>query len=300
MSYTPDTGNAVTLEFSGSYTPTVGSSVILDFTSSLVYASARYGQVWSLAAPVFADAIRPQKWSLSALVFADCKRHQAWSLSALQFIPSGFYQACQQQAPDFTNARHDQQWGLVSYQTDSAHISQRWALEATAVWTKVISSTAYLLSLEQGEDRTEIPMANFSGQFRSGEPSYIQCSIPNAWAWADTVAAYAAQDDTEIVINAGYRWSDDSYTTQEIARVTLRNVRYDYGARSASVSLDGVDTRTNPAPKAITLTGASYINQDSDGRLRYRVTPQFDNDALAHQTDSISSATSMLAPLALT
>jgi hypothetical protein len=276
MSYTPDIGNAVTLEFSGSYTPTVGSSVILDFTSSLVYASARFGQVWSLAAPVFADAIRPQKWSLSALVFADCKRHQAWSLSALQFIPSGFYQAWQQQAPDFTNAQHDQQWGLVSYQTDSAHISQRWALEAPAVWTKVVSSTAYLLSLEQGEDSTEIPMANFSGQFRSGEPSYIQCGIPNAWEWADTVAAYAAQEDTEIVINAGYRWSDDSYTTQEIARVTLRNVRYDYGARSASVSLDGVDTRTNPAPKAITLTGASYINQDSDGRLRYRVTPQFD------------------------
>jgi len=276
MSYTPDIGNAVTLEFSGSYTPPAGSAVILDFTSSLVYANAQYGQVWSLAAPVFADAIRSQKWSLSALVFADCQHDQAWSLSALQFMPAGFYQAWQQQAPDFTNARHDQQWGLVSYQTGDAHISQRWTLEATAVWTKVISSTAYLLSLEQGEDSTEIPMANFSGQFRSGEPSYIQCSIPNAWAWADTVAAYAAQEDTEIVINAGYRWSDDSYTTQEIARVTLRNVRYDYGARSASVSLDGVDTRTNPAPKALTLTGASHINQDSDGRLRYRVTPQFD------------------------
>lgn len=151
----------------------------------------------------------------------------------------------------------------------------RWRLEATAVWSKVISATAYLFALEQGEDRAEIPISNFSMQLRSGEPSYLQASIPNAWAWAETVTAYAAHADSEMVIQAGYRWSDDSYTTQEIARVTLRNVRYDYGARSASVSLDGTDTRVNATPASHVLTGASYINQDSDGRLRYRVTPNF-------------------------
>lgn len=276
MSYMPDTGNAVTLEFSGGYTPLVGSSVILDFTASLVYVSAAFGQAWTLSVPAFASTERYQAWSLSALVFADCRYDQAWSVAALQFVPAEYHQAWAQQAPLFEDGAYGQSWAFVSYQVATADIEQRWSLEANAVWTKVISSTAYLLSLEQGEDSTEIPMANFSGQFRSGEPSYIQCSIPNAWVWADTIAAYAAQEDTEIVINAGYRWSDDSYTTQEIARVTLRNVRYDYGARSATVSLDGVDTRTNLAPKALTLTGTSYINQDSDGRLRYRVTPQFE------------------------
>lgn len=276
MSYTPDTGNAVTLEFSGSYTPLVGSSVILDFTASLVYVSATFGQAWTLSVPAFASTERYQVWSLSALVFADTRHDQAWSVAALQFAPAQYHQAWAQQAPVFEDGAYGQSWAFVSYQVANADIEQRWSLEATAVWTKVISSTAYLLSLEQGEDSTEIPMANFSGQFRSGEPSYIQCSIPNAWVWADTIAAYAAQEDTEIVINAGYRWSDDSYTTQEIARVTLRNVRYDYGARSATVSLDGIDTRTNPAPKSVTLTGASYLNQDETGRLRYRVSPQFD------------------------
>lgn len=276
MSYTPDTGNAVMLEFSGSYTPPVGSAVILDFTASLVYVSAAFGQAWTLSAPSFFSAERHQAWSLSALAFADARHDQAWSAAALQFAPAQYHQAWAQQAPVFEDGVYGQSWAFVSYLVANADIEQRWALEATAVWTKVVSATAYLLTLEQGEDRTEIPMANFSGQFRSGEPSYIQCSIPNAWAWADTVAAYAAQTGTEIVINAGYRWSDDSYTTQEIARVTLRNVRYDYGARSATVSLDGVDTRTNPAPKAVILTGASYLNQDSDGRLRYRVQPQFD------------------------
>lgn len=257
---------------------TIAENALNQEWSLLIYA---YGdltldQSWTLSGPTFRDVFSNHAWALSAPIFRNTALDQSWALAVPTFADTGLDQQWALQVPTFTDTVLVQDWALVAPQGGDIGLAQQWRLEATAVWTKVISSTAYLLSLEQGEDRTEIPMANFSGQFRSGEPSYIQCSIPNAWEWADTVAAYAAQEDTEIVINAGYRWSDDSYTTQEIARVTLRNVRYDYGPRSATVSLDGIDTRTNPAPKAITLTGESYLNQDSDGRLRYRVTPQFD------------------------
>lgn len=240
------------------------------------YQDVALDQSWILVAPTFRNLGADLSWALAAPIFRNAALDQSWALAVPTFTDTGLNQSWALQTPTFADTFLVQDWALVAPQGGNMALDQQWRLEATAVWTKVVSSTAYLLSLEQGEDSTEIPMANFSGQFRSGEPSYIQCSIPNAWEWADTVATYAAREDSEIVINAGYRWSDDSYTTQEIARVTLRNVRYDYGARSASVSLDGVDTRTNPAPKALTLTGASYINQDSDGRLRYRVTPQFD------------------------
>lgn len=239
------------------------------------YQDMALDQSWILAAPVFRNAGLDMSWAQAAPLFRNVGLDQAWILAAPVFAESGLDQQWALQVPTFADTLLVQDWALVAPQGGNMALDQQWRLEATAVWSKVISATAYLFALEQGEDRAEIPISNFSMQLRSGEPSYLQASIPNAWAHAETVAAYAAQDDSEMVIHAGYRWSDDSYTTQEIARVTLRNVRYDYGARSASVSLDGTDTRTNATPATHTLTGASYLNQDSDGRLRYRVTPNF-------------------------
>ncbi|MFM2007246.1 MAG: hypothetical protein RLZZ09_2901, partial [Pseudomonadota bacterium] len=116
-----------------------------------------------------------------------------------------------------------------------------WRLEATAVWTPVISATVYRFALENSQGRAELPISNFSGQLRSGEPSYLQVTIPDARAWAELIADFASQTDTEMVIQAGYRYSDGAFLTQEIARTRLRNVRYDLGARSSSVQLDGID-----------------------------------------------------------
>ena len=118
--------------------------------------------------------------------------------------------------------------------------------------------------------------SNFSGQLRSGEPSYLQVTIPDARVWAEVIADFAAQSDTEMVIQAGYRYSDGHVRTQEIARTRLRNVRYDLGARSSSVQLDGIDTRINPTPKTVSLTGANYRSQDDSGRVRYRCAMNFD------------------------
>lgn len=239
------------------------------------YGSVSLDQQWTLAAPTFRNTGLDQSWALAAPIFRNAAMDQAWTLAVPTFADAGLDQRWALQVPTFADAFLVLDWALVAPQGGNMALDQQWRLEATAVWTSVISATAYLFALEQGEDRAEIPISNFSMQLRSGEPSYLQASIPNAWAWAETVAAYAAHADSEMVIQAGYRWSDDSYTTQEIARVTLRNVGYDYGARSASVSLDGTITRTYTTPASHVLTGASYLNQDSDGRLRYRVTPNF-------------------------
>jgi hypothetical protein len=216
-------------------------------------------QAWSLAAPVFRNLQQDQQWALLAPVFADLQHDQAWALNA----------------PTFADLPHDQAWQLVAPQGGNIGFDQEWRLEATAVWSRVISATVYVFALEQGGNRAEIPVENFSGQLRSGEPSFLQVSVPDAWTWAATIQAYAAHENTEMVVEAGQKWSDGTFTTQEIARTTLRNVQQYFGARTASVNLDGTDTRTNPTPASHTLTGASYLNLDTGGRLRYRVSPNF-------------------------
>ena len=155
-------------------------------------------------------------------------------------------------------------------------LSQRWSLQANPVWTPVISATVYRFALENSQGRAEMPISNFSGQLRSGQTSYLQVTMPDAKSWSGIIADFATQSDTEMVIKAGYRWSDGRFDTQEIARTRLRNVRYDIGARSSSVQLDGIDTRINPAPKTISLIGANYRSQDESGRVRYRCAMNFD------------------------
>ena len=232
-------------------------------------------QAWVLAAPTFRNQPIDAAWRLSAPVFNSRQYDAAWALTVPAFADRPADPAWALVAPVFADRPHDLQWALVAPAGGGISLDQQWRLEASAVWTRVISSTAYIFALEQGAARDEIPMANFSGQFRSGSPSYLQVSIPDAGTHAATIQAYAALDNVEMVIDAGYLYSDGDYQTQEIARVSLRNIRYDYGSRSSSVSLDGTDTRTNPSPKAVTLTGSSYLNIDTDGRLRYRVRPDF-------------------------
>jgi hypothetical protein len=269
MSYTP----ATDFDFSGatSYTP----SADFDFTAGDNTYSLALDQSWALAAPTFRNLEADQLWGLAAPIFRNVQADQHWTLAAPAFADRQHDQAWQLKAPTFANRPHDQAWQLVAPQGGNIGFDQEWRLEATAVWSRVVSATVYVFALEQGTDRAEIPLENFSGQLRSGEPSYLQVSIPDAWTWAATIQAYAAHADTEMVIEAGQKWSDGTTTTQEIARTTLRNVQQYFGARTASVNLDGTDTRTNPTPASHTLTGANYLNLDTGGRLRYRVSPNF-------------------------
>lgn len=253
--------------------------------------NARFG--WDLTAPTTPVGVLTQEWYLEAPETKDASVRLGWAL-----IPPDMWSALgeltwYQLAPEYTDSPaeftwsvnppvfhdvpHYSRWALNAPDAPIGYLTQEWYQEAPAVWTKVISSTAYLFTLEHPDlGVTEYPISNFSGQFRSGQNSYLQASIPNATRYAETIAAYAAQETTEMVIRAGNRWNDGSYTTQEIARVTLAHMRLDYGTKSSTVSLDGMDLRTNPAPKTVALTGASYRSVADSGIVRYRCSINFD------------------------
>jgi hypothetical protein len=292
MAYTPPVGDAVQLNFSGAYTPPLGSAVVLQPATGLRFLSIGMDQAWGLMAPTFAGSSLAQAWSLVAPRFLNAQISQAWSLTApqigawpLNFSHTLFAPVMADHAADFAwsslaaefhEIQSEHRWRLFALSGGNLSLTQQWSLEATAVWTKVISATAYLFTLEHPDEGiSEFPISNFSGQMRSGENSYLQCSIPNASAYADAITLYAAHEDTEMAISAGYRWSDGSYSTQEIARTTLRNFRQDYGSRSNTISLDGLDTRTNLVPKSVTLTGASYRSVATTGLRRYRCAMDF-------------------------
>ena len=225
--------------------------------TGITLAAVPVEQSWALTAyPRFEQAVEA-RWALSAPATGDQACDQRWAIPAAALPAARSW---------------EQRWAMNFAELT---FGQQWRSEATAVWTRVVSATAYLFSLEQGSDRAEIPISSFSGQFRSGNPSYLQVAIPNATLWAETLAAYAAHDDTAMVIHAGYRYSDGTYQTVEIARVTLRNVRLDYGPKSSTISLDGIATRTNPSPKSVRLSGASYRSVADAGRVRYRCAMDF-------------------------
>lgn len=245
-----------------------------------------------LHAPVIADDTgKSLGWDMVAPVLTDGSASLASSLVAPALLPHFLNAGWDLVAPTWTPLMVSASWAVIppvftAFVGAIAYVQHGPALktgrfqfsneiEAIAVWRKAVSSTAYIFSLERGETSVEIPISSFSCQLRSGESSYLQCSIPNAPKWADEVSEMAAFEDTEMVIRAGYRWSDDSYTTQEIARTLLRNIRMDIGSKSSSISLDGIDTRTNSAPKTVHLNGSSYRMVADSGLVRYRVSLDF-------------------------
>jgi hypothetical protein len=294
--YTPSAGlvvaatgyvPSVSVEFAAGATPPATPSA---YAPSVHIAIAKSGYTPSTAIQLATGAVPEpttsaafsfsQQWARElgvVVTFGERVAAHTWSIVDAEFPPGlRWVQQWAQQAGDFSDQHRAQQWALAGYTRLDAAWAQQWAVQARAVWSPVVSATAYRFRLEQpGLGATTIPIAAFSGQLRSGQPSYLQVSIPDAPRWAATLAAYAAQADTDMVIHAGYRYSDGAYQTVEIARVTLRNVRSDYGAKSSTISLDGIDTRSNTAPKSVALTGASYRSVADSGRVRYRCAMNF-------------------------
>ena len=292
MTWLPPSGGAVRLEGVSGFVPNAGDDVLLQPVSDPTFLSLPIAQAWQQNAAGFKLRHFVQQWSLPTLRFQNYPVQQGWEVSAPRFRSRSLDLRAAIESADFADVPLDQSWSLQPFAYADLPIHQQWRqknlvireyrfhaqwlLEATAVWTPVISATVYCFALENPRGRAEMPISNFSGQLRSGEPSYLQVTVPNAKVWAEVIADFGAQSDTEIVIQAGYRYSDGHVRTQEIARTRLRNVRYDLGARSSSVQLDGIDTRINPTPKTVSLTGANYRSQDESGRVRYRCAMNFD------------------------
>lgn len=101
----------------------------------------------------------------------------------------------------------------------------------------------------------ELPIESFQSRYRSGDPSYLQVVVPDALTYADGVNARLNGD---IVVHRGQRTEDGTEYPEEILRVNLEDIRVDWGARSASMTLTGHKQTTNTTPTTVAMTGVSY------------------------------------------
>ena len=319
MTFTPEPGDQVTFDFFGKFKPPSGASVVVRPPNTLVYRECVVGQSWSLfaakeatlikadqwilQAPIFRDLTFRRQWTLRVPVFADLSPDSAWSL----LIPSFRDQSADQHwsliAPFFSELAASRQWILKAFTFAYITPSVSYGLEATAIRTPVITQTAYLFRLEWKQYTYQMPISSFSGQVRSGEPTYLQVTIPDALRWGEAIRAYTRFPETRLVVSAGYRYTDGRYDVVEIARAKLRNVRFDYGARSQTVTLDGVESRENTTPKTVILSRASYKNLSSEGLRRFRCPVDFQlrpGDTVIFQDEVLTEGTFVVGEISYT
>lgn len=129
-------------------------------------------------------------------------------------------------------------------------------------------SIRYILTLSDGilEDLI-IPISSFQGRFRSGDPTFLSVVVPGNDQYADI----AARDEGDLILTMQYLVGGVVFHSEEICTVDLEDIRIDEGASSVSVELSGHRTVTN-TPKTTQLSGSSY-KAVSDGKIRYRCTP---------------------------
>ena len=130
----------------------------------------------------------------------------------------------------------------------------------------------YFLTLTGAADSLDdvtMPMASFDARVKSGDPSYLQAVVPDAYTYA---AAILARINGDLTVRRGYLQDNGDYLTAEIARVHLDTVADDRGPMSASVSLSGTRQDTNTAPKSLNLYGVTYRHAGTGAR-RVRCTP---------------------------
>lgn len=131
-----------------------------------------------------------------------------------------------------------------------------------------VTQTIYLFTLTgapDGQSDIIIPISSAQGRLRDGDPTYLSVVIPSS-TYSEAISL---RPNGEMVLQRGVRLSDGALQLEEIARVTLEDIRIDEGARNQSISLSGHATVTNSTPKTVQLTGASYRNI-INGSTRYR------------------------------
>lgn len=231
--------------------------------------SVGLGQSWVLNAPAFSGLALGQSWALSVPGFADARVRQHWALATPAFSSRPANQIWGLSAPVFDALQAGQRWSLFIPESHPARFLQQWVLQATAIWTPVITAIHYTLTLTGAEDSTTdavLPMSSFQSRLRSGNPSYLQAVVPYTAALADAVSA---RPHGQLIVRRGRRWTDGTVQVEEIARASLELISSAQGGRSQSITLSGHRTHTYSAPKSVALADASY-RAVSNGRRRYR------------------------------
>jgi hypothetical protein len=120
-----------------------------------------------------------------------------------------------------------------------------------------------------GETDLTLPMSSFQFRLYDNGGSYLAIVVPNAPKYA---AAISARINGQLVIRQGYRYSDGTEQTTEMARAGDIGLRYDIGPRSSSATITAGETITfsfdTNVEKRITKLMTRSLQADGNTMLR--------------------------------
>jgi len=117
-----------------------------------------------------------------------------------------------------------------------------------------------------GVANIELPTSSVQVRARSGDPTYLQATIPGM-AYADEIAD---RENGQIVVEIVYKDSSGNVLqAEEIARVDMSAINTYEGGNSSSIVIEGRRTTTHAA-KAVTLVGTTYRSL-AYGRISCRI-----------------------------
>jgi len=118
-------------------------------------------------------------------------------------------------------------------------------------------------------DDLELPITSWQARIRDGAPTYL--SVVTGFHYVDEILA---RTGGQLKIYKGHRYLDESGGRRlvEIIDATLTSLRYDQGARNASVTLVGYVTTTYTTARTFALPDSviTYKSLQADGRRRLR------------------------------
>ncbi len=106
-----------------------------------------------------------------------------------------------------------------------------------------------------------IPGATFSARIRSGNPSYLQVTVPYT---TEVLSQINDRYDGYLQVERLY----PGETATEILWVNLEEIQWDEGAVNKTITLTGHRTFTNNSPASVTVSGCSYIRHSSNKMVR--------------------------------
>lgn len=104
----------------------------------------------------------------------------------------------------------------------------------------IVAQEIYTLELtgsEDGLDDITIPISSWQATNRAApRQSYVQAVVPASGPY---ISEIESRSNGDLVIKQGYRFSDGTTKTEEIARSRLNSVRYDRGPERVTLTLSG-------------------------------------------------------------
>ena len=107
-----------------------------------------------------------------------------------------------------------------------------------------------------------IPIATASVRIRSGDPSYMQVTIPDYYGY---LTAINARSDGAMYL---YKRIRGTGVWDLITWVNLETIRTDIGTRNKSITLSGHRTFTNSSPVTVDLQDYSYVSTAARTSIR--------------------------------